>query len=121
MIPILDSKRQYARIGAEVEKAVCEVLRSGSYILGPNCKALEAELAKYIGCNYTVTLNSGTDALHLALRALDIGAGDEVITTAFTFVATTEAIGISNYKNSNTYFFLKFNFKTSFKICNTTK
>ena len=51
MIPILDSKRQYAQIGAEVEKAVCEVLRSGSYILGPNCKALEAELAKYIGCN----------------------------------------------------------------------
>ena len=94
MIPILDSKRQYAQIGAEVEKAVCEVLRSGSYILGPNCKALELELAKYIGCNYTVTLNSGTDALHLALRALDIGSGDEVITTAFTFVATTEAIGI---------------------------
>ena len=94
MIPILDSKRQYAKIGTEVEKAVCEVLRSGSYILGPNCKALEVELAKYIGCNYTVALNSGTDALHLALRALDIGAGDEVITTAFTFVATTEAIGI---------------------------
>ncbi len=94
MIPILDSKRQYAKIGSEVEKAVCEVLRSGQYILGPNCKALEAELAKYIGCNYTVALNSGTDALHLALRALDIGAGDEVITTAFTFVATTEAIGI---------------------------
>lgn len=94
MIPILDSKRQYAKIGSEVEKVVCEVLRSGSYILGPNVKALEAELAKYIGCNYTVSLNSGTDALHLALRALDIGAGDEVITTAFTFVATTEAIGI---------------------------
>ena len=94
MIPILDSKRQYATIGNEIEKAVCEVLRSGSYILGPNVKALETELAKYIGCNYTVSLNSGTDALHLALRALDIGAGDEVITTAFTFVATTEAIGI---------------------------
>ena len=94
MIPILDSKRQYAKIGNEIEKVVCEVLRSGSYILGPNVKALEVELAKYIGCNYTVSLNSGTDALHLALRALDIGAGDEVITTAFTFVATTEAIGI---------------------------
>ena len=94
MIPILDSKRQYATIGNEIEKVVCEVLRSGSYILGPNCKALEVELAKYIGCNYTVALNSGTDALHLALRALDIGKGDEVITTAFTFVATTEAIGI---------------------------
>ncbi len=98
MIPILDSKRQYAEIGAEVEKAVCEVLRSGSYILGPNTKALEKELAEFLGVNYTVGLNSGTDALHLALRALDIGAGDEVITTAFTFVATTEAIGIVGAK-----------------------
>lgn len=98
MIPILDSKRQYAKIGSEVEKAVCEVLRSGSYILGNNCKSLESELAQYIGCKYTVGLNSGTDALHLALRALDIGAGDEVITVAFTFVATTEAIGIVGAK-----------------------
>ncbi|MBP3925440.1 DegT/DnrJ/EryC1/StrS family aminotransferase [bacterium] len=98
MIPILDSKRQYATIGSEVEKAVCEVLRSGSYILGPNTKALEQELADYIGCKYTVGLNSGTDALHLALRALNIGAGDEVITVAFTFVATTEAIGIVGAK-----------------------
>ena len=94
MIPILDSKRQYAKIGPEAEKAVLEVMRSGSYILGANVKALESELAKYIGCNYTVALNSGTDALHLALRALDIGKGDEVITTAFTFVATTESIEI---------------------------
>ena len=98
MIPIIDSKRQYASIGAEVEKAVCDVLRSGSYILGPNTKALEQELADFYGCKYTVGLNSGTDALHLALRALDIGAGDEVITVAFTFVATTEAIGIVGAK-----------------------
>lgn len=98
MIPIIDSKRQYASIGAEVEKAVCDVLRSGSYILGPNTKALEQELADFYGCKYTVGLNSGTDALHLALRALDIGEGDEVITVAFTFVATTEAIGIVNAK-----------------------
>ena len=94
MIPIFDSKRQYAQIGEEAEKAVCEVMRSGCYILGPNVKALESELASYIGCKYTVALNSGTDALHIALRALDIGEGDEVITTAFTFVATAEAIGI---------------------------
>ena len=98
MIPIFDSKRQYAQIGEEAEKAVCEVMRSGCYILGPNVKALESELASYIGCNYTVALNSGTDALHIALRALDIGAGDEVITTAFTFVATAEAIGMVNAK-----------------------
>ena len=98
MIPIFDSKRQYAQIGEEAEKAVCEVMRSGCYILGPNVKALESELASYIGCKYTVALNSGTDALHVALRALNIGAGDEVITTAFTFVATAEAIGIVGAK-----------------------
>ena len=94
MIPILDSKRQYKQIGDKIEKAVCEVLRSGSYILGPNCKEFEKNIAEYIGVKHAVGLNSGTDALHIALRALDIGAGDEVITTAFTFVATTEAIGI---------------------------
>ncbi len=94
MIPIFDSKRQYEQIGTEVETAVCEVLRSGSYILGKNTKALEQELAEYSDAKYSLGLNSGTDALHLALRALDIGIGDEVITSAFTFVATTEAIGI---------------------------
>lgn len=94
MIPIINSKRQYEKIGPEVEKAVLEVLRSGSYILGKNNQALQEELAKYIGVKHTVTLNSGTDALHLALRALDIGKGDEVITVAFTFVATTESVEI---------------------------
>lgn len=94
MIPIIDLKRQYEVIGAEIEKEVVDVLRSGGYILGRHNKALEEDLAKYIGVNHSVALNSGTDALHLALRALDIGAGDEVITVAFTFVATTEAIGI---------------------------
>jgi dTDP-4-amino-4,6-dideoxygalactose transaminase len=109
MIPIIDSKRQYAQIGAEVEKEVVEVLRSGSYILGKHNKALETELAEYIGVKHSVAMNSGTDALHLALRALDIGAGDEVITVAFTFVATTEAIGIVGAKpvfvdiDSNTF------------------
>lgn len=98
MIPILDLKRQYEQIGKEIEKDVIDVLRSGCYILGPHNKALEAELAEYIGVKHAVALNSGTDALHLALRALDIGAGDEVITTAFTFVATTEAIGIVGAK-----------------------
>lgn len=94
MIPIIDSKRQYATIQNEAEKEVLEVMRSGSYILGKHNKAFEQEMADFIGVNYSVALNSGTDALHLALRALDIGAGDEVITVAFTFVATTEAIGI---------------------------
>ena len=94
MIPILDSKRQYAQIGKEIEAAVLEVLASGSYILGKHNKALQEEFAAYVGSKYSLGLNSGTDALHLGLRALNIGRGDEVITTAFTFVATTEAIGI---------------------------
>ena len=94
MIPILDSKRQYAQIGEDVEKAVVNVLRSGQYILGEENKKLSDEMAAYIGVKHAVTLNSGTDALHLALRALNIGAGDEVVSVAFTFVATTEAIGI---------------------------
>lgn len=94
MIPILDLKRQYDQIGKEIEKEVVDVLRSGSYILGPHNKDLADQLAKYVGVKHAVTLNSGTDALHLALRALDIGAGDEVISVAFTFIATTEAISI---------------------------
>ena len=57
MIPILDSKRQYAQIGAEVEKVVCEVLRSGSYILGPNTKALEQEFSEYLGVKHLIGLN----------------------------------------------------------------
>ena len=94
MIPIIDSKRQYATIQNEAEKEVLEVMRSGQYILGKHNKAFEEEIAKYIGVNHAICLNSGTDALHLALRALNIGKNDEVITVAFTFVATTEAIGI---------------------------
>ena len=98
MIPILDSKRQYAQIGSKVEDAVLQVLRSGQYILGEENKMFAEEIAKYMGVKNAVTLNSGTDALHLALRALNIGAGDEVISVAFTFVATTEAIGIVGAK-----------------------
>ena len=94
MIPILDSKRQYATIGEKAEKEVLEVMRSGQYILGKNNKAFEEEISKYIGVKHAVCLNSGTDALHLALRALNIGKGDEVITVAFTFVATTESVEI---------------------------
>lgn len=94
MIPILDLKEQYASLREQMLRAVNAVFESGVYINGPNVKALEGEIASYLGSPYAIGLNSGTDALHLALRALDIGPGDEVITTPFTFVATTEAIGI---------------------------
>ncbi len=93
-IPILDLTRQYRSIKREIDRAVLDVLAAGVYINGSNVRALEEEIARYAGTRYAVGLNSGTDALHLALRALDIGPGDEVITTPFTFVATTEAIGM---------------------------
>lgn len=94
MIPILDLTRQHRQLRRQLERAFGEVLDAGAFINGPNVKALEEEVARYIGVPYAVGLNSGTDALHLALRALDIGPGDEVITTPFTFIATTEAIGM---------------------------
>lgn len=94
MIPILDLIRQHRQLRPELERAFGEVLDAGAFINGPNVKALEEEVASYIGVPDAVGLNSGTDALHLALRALDIGPGDEVITTPFTFIATTEAIGM---------------------------
>jgi dTDP-4-amino-4,6-dideoxygalactose transaminase len=94
MIPILDLREQYHELKSEIARAVEEVFEGGHFINGPNVQALEGEIASYTGTQYAVGLNSGTDALHLALRALDIGPGDEVITTPFTFIATTEAIGI---------------------------
>ena len=94
MIPILDLTEQYRTLKGEIDRAVTEVFEGGHYINGPNVQRLEDEIAAYVGTQFAVALNSGTDALHLALRALDIGPGDEVITTPFTFVAPTEAIGI---------------------------
>src|SRR5579864_8551944 len=94
MIPILDLKDQYRALKPEMDAAIAKVLESGIFIMGPNVEALEEELATYLGVQHAISLNSGTDALHLALRALNIGPGDEVITSPFTFVATTEAIGI---------------------------
>jgi dTDP-4-amino-4,6-dideoxygalactose transaminase len=94
VIPICDLKEQYRLLRDQMLRAVDDVFASGHFINGPNVKALEGEVAAYVGAQHAVALNSGTDALHLALRALDIGPGDEVITTPFTFVATTEAIGI---------------------------
>jgi len=91
-IPIIDLKAQYEQIKEETEAAVLRVLRSGHYILGPEGRAFEEEMADYLGVRYAVTVNSGTTALHLALAAADIGPGDEVITSPFTFIATAEAI-----------------------------
>jgi len=79
-------------IKEEIKEAVLKVMERGKFILGEELKALEAEVASFCGVKYAVGVASGTDALLLSLQALGIGAGDEVITTPFTFIATAEAI-----------------------------
>ncbi len=91
-IPPIDLARQYQVIGVQVSVAVQEVLKSGRYIGGPIVSDFEQQFAAYMGARESVACNSGTDALYLALRALQIGPGDEVITTPFTFIATAEVI-----------------------------
>ncbi len=94
MIPLCDLQSQYQTICHDVSTAIEQVCASGAYVLGPNVKQFESEVADYLTSDHTIGVGSGTDALHLVLRALGIGPGDEVITTPFTFVATTEAIGL---------------------------
>lgn len=91
-VPFLNLIAQYQSIESEVLPAVHKVLASGHYILGPNVAALEQEVAAYTGAKFGVGVNSGSDALTLALRALEIGPGDEVITTPFTYIAPAESI-----------------------------
>ncbi len=92
MIPMVDLKTQYHSIKNEIDKAVLDAIESAQFILGPNVSALEQEIATYLQSPHTVTVASGTDALHLAVLAAGIGPGDEVITSPFTFIATAEAI-----------------------------
>lgn len=93
-IPPLDLSRQYKTIAAEIEASVLQVMASGRYIGGSIVLEFEQQFAEYIGTSQCVSCASGTDALYLALRALDIGPGDEVITTPFTFMATAETISM---------------------------
>ncbi|WP_211163452.1 DegT/DnrJ/EryC1/StrS family aminotransferase [Azoarcus taiwanensis] len=91
-IPMVDLQIQYQTLQAEIDTEVAKVLGDARFILGPNVHAFEEEVAAYLGVAHAVSCASGTDALHLALRAADVGPGDEVITTPFTFIATAEAI-----------------------------
>jgi dTDP-4-amino-4,6-dideoxygalactose transaminase len=91
-VPPLDLTQQYQAIGEEINAAVLGVLASGAYIGGTAVKNFEEDFANYIGVSEGIACNSGTDALYLALRAYEIGPGDEVITTPFTFFATAEVI-----------------------------
>lgn len=90
--PLTDLRAQLESIEDEINEAIAGVLRSGQFILGAEVEALEKEIAAYLGVKYAVGVASGTDALQLALLACGITAGDEVITTPFTFIATAEAI-----------------------------
>ena len=91
-VPLLDLKAQYAQFRTEALSAIESVCASQHFILGENVRAFEAEIAEYCGATHAVGVSSGTDALLLALMALGIGAGDEVITSPFTFFATAGTI-----------------------------
>jgi dTDP-4-amino-4,6-dideoxygalactose transaminase len=91
-VPLLDLKAQYAPLRAEIETAIRQVCDEQRFILGPRVAELEAKVAEYSQTKHGLGLSSGTDALLLALMALDIGAGDEVVTTPFTFFATAGVI-----------------------------
>lgn len=91
-IPMVDLHAQYQALRGELEPAIAEALAATQYILGPNVQAFEREAAQYLGVQHALGCASGTDALLLALAGLEIGPGDEVITSPFTFIATAEAI-----------------------------
>ncbi|VAX20976.1 Glutamate--UDP-2-acetamido-2-deoxy-D-ribohex-3-uluronic acid aminotransferase (PLP cofactor), partial [hydrothermal vent metagenome] len=97
-IQFIDLKTQYASMRNEINERIQKVLDHGQYILGPEIAELEKNLAEYVGAKHCVTCASGTDALLLSLMALGVKAGDEVITSPFTFIATAETIALLGAK-----------------------
>ena len=93
-IPFIDVAAQRRRLGSAIDAAVARVLNHCQFILGPEVKAFETELAAFCGAKHVVTCASGTDALVLALRAMGIGPGDAVICPSFTFCATAEVVAL---------------------------
>src|SRR5262249_51001530 len=93
IIPLVDLQALYASIRSEIDPAISKLLWSWQFILGPAVEKFESEFAAFVGSRHCVGVASGTDAIHLMLRAFGIGSGDEVIIPAFTFVAT--ALGVS--------------------------
>jgi len=93
-VPVLDLSPEIDGLWDEVQAALLAVVRSGKFIMGPDVKAFEQEAAAFLGTRHAVGVNSGTDALVIALRALGVGPGDEVVTTPFSFFATAEAISV---------------------------
>ena len=93
-VPLLDLQAQYAQIQSEVEPQVLSILRSGRYIMSDHVKSFEKNSAEFLGAKHSISCANGSDALYISLLALDIGAGDEVITTPFTYIATAEVIAL---------------------------
>jgi dTDP-4-amino-4,6-dideoxygalactose transaminase len=91
-IPFVDLRRQYAAIKTEIDAAIADVIENSAFIGKPHTEAFETAFARYCGVKHCIGVGNGTDAIFLALRALGIGAGDEVITAANSFIATAEAI-----------------------------
>ena len=91
-IPMVDLKGQYESLKPEIDSAILQALSETRFILGPNVQEFDREAAEYLNARHAISCASGTDALHLALLAAGLEPGDEVITTAFTFIATGEAI-----------------------------
>ena len=91
-IPFLDLSVQFSNLESEWLDSIRQIGASGAFVLGPNVSAFEQEFARYVGTQHAVALANGTDALLLSLRAMDIGPGDEVITTPYTFFASAEAV-----------------------------
>ena len=92
ILPFVDLTHQHEEIGDEILRCIHNVIKSGKFILDENVAAFESEAAEYLEVEFAVGVASGTDALQLALIALDVGEGDEVITTPFSFIATAEVI-----------------------------
>lgn len=93
-IPFIDLATQQERIRPDLDRRIQAVLKHGQYIMGPEVRELEEKLAAYCGAKHAIAVSSGTDALLVAMMALDIGPGDEVITSPFTFIATGEMIAL---------------------------
>jgi dTDP-4-amino-4,6-dideoxygalactose transaminase len=91
-VPLLDLKAQYATIKAEIQEAMDRVVESQYFILGPEVQALEEEVSRYSQCNFSIGVSSGTDALLVALMAIDVQPGDEVITAPYSFFATAGCV-----------------------------
>ncbi|NQY80438.1 MAG: DegT/DnrJ/EryC1/StrS family aminotransferase [Candidatus Caenarcaniphilales bacterium] len=91
-VPLLDLQAQYVQIQSEIEPVVIDILRSGRYIMSEHVKSFEKNSAEFLGAKHSISCANGSDALYISLLALDVKAGDEVITTPFTYIASAEAI-----------------------------